>query len=193
MARPEPANGETMHTAAAVDPTPWYRQRWPWLVMLPPAVAVVGCIVTITLAVRSSDGVVASDYYKRGLAINEQLARSQFAARIGLQAWVAARGLSSGDEVRVTLRAAQSVPPEAALKLRLVHPGRAGADREAMLARIAVHDDGRTVEYVGRWQESAPLGGQVGWHLVLEAGAWRLDGDASTIAGGTPLQVGAAR
>ena len=43
-----------MNAGQTVDTTPWYRQRWPWLVMLPPAVAVVGCIITIPLAIRSA-------------------------------------------------------------------------------------------------------------------------------------------
>jgi hypothetical protein len=195
MAMPEPirSRGEPMNPVAAVDPTPWYRQRWPWLVMLPPAAAVVGCIVTITLAVRSADGLVAGDYYKRGLAINEQLARTQHAARIGLQADVLTRGLAGGDEVRVTLRAAQALPPEAALRLRLVHPGRGGADREAMLARVAVHEDGREVEYLGQWRDSAPVSGQVGWQLLIEARDWRLDGDASMIMAGAPLRLRAGQ
>jgi hypothetical protein len=29
---------------------PWYRQLWPWLVMLPPLAAVLGGIVTLVLA-----------------------------------------------------------------------------------------------------------------------------------------------
>ncbi len=173
-----------MSQAAAVDPTPWYRQGWPWLIMVPPVTAIIGCAITI---------VVAADYYKRGLAINEQLARSQAAADMGLQASVATRGLAAGDEVRVVLRADRAVPPEAALKLRLVHPGRDGADREAMLARVAVHEDGRQVDYVGYWKESGPVSGQVSWRLVIEARDWRLDSDASMITAGAPLQVRAER
>jgi hypothetical protein len=182
-----------MSHAPAVDPTPWYRQGWPWLIMVPPVAAIIGCAITITLAIRSADGVVAADYYKRGLAINEQLARSQAAAAMGLQANVSTRGLAAGDEVRVVLRADRAVPPEAALKLRLVHPGRDGADREAMLARVAVHEDGRQVDYIGHWQESGPVSGQVSWRLVIEARDWRLDGDASMITAGAPLQVRAER
>jgi hypothetical protein len=161
--------------------------------MVPPVAAIIGCAITITLAIRSADGVVAADYYKRGLAINEQLARSQAAAAMGLQANVSTRGLAAGDEVRVVLRADRAVPPEAALKLRLVHPGRDGADREAMLARVAVHEDGRQVDYIGHWQESGPVSGQVSWRLVIEARDWRLDGDASMITAGAPLQVRAER
>lgn len=182
-----------MNAATDIDPTPWYRQGWPWLVMVPPAAAVIGCIITITLAIRSADGVVAADYYKRGLAINEQLARSQQAEKIGLRAEVVTRGISNGDEVRVRLDALQAPPPEASLKLRLVHPGRGGADREAVLARVAVHDDGRQVEYVGQWHESSPITGHVNWRLVLEAKDWRIDGDASMIMAGQPLRVGTPR
>lgn len=182
-----------MNAVTDIDPTPWYRQGWPWLVMVPPAAAVIGCAITITLAIRSNDGVVAADYYKRGLAINEQLARSQLAEKIGLRAQVITRGISSGDDVRVTLDAVQAPPAEAALKLRLVHPGRGGADREAILARVAVHDDGRRVEYVGQWAETAPINGHVNWRLVLEAKDWRIDGDASMILVGQPLNVGVAR
>jgi len=32
---------------------PWWRHRWPWLLLLGPAVAVVGCAVTIALAFQS--------------------------------------------------------------------------------------------------------------------------------------------
>jgi hypothetical protein len=178
-------NGERL------DDRPWYRQAWPWLVMIPPASAVIGCIITITLAITSSDGMVAADYYKRGLAINEQLARTERAEALGLAAEVATRGVGAGDEVRVRLRSAQPLPPEAVLKLRLVHPGRDGADREAMLARVAVHDDGRSVDLVGQWGEAAAVGSQVSWRLVLEGREWRLDADASMILAGPPLKIGA--
>jgi len=180
-----------MNSATVEDRTPWYRQRWPWLVMLPPAVAVVGCIITITLAVRSADGIVAADYYKRGLAINEQLARSERAAQLGLRAEVSVRGINTGDEIRVSLQADKPLPRDATLKLRLVHPGRDGADREALLAPLASHAEARRIVYAGNWQEAQPVTAQVGWRLVLETSDWRIDGDASMIGVRTPLLVGA--
>lgn len=184
-----------MSSIPAVDITPWYRQRWPWLIMVPPAAAVIGCIITITLAIKSADGVVAADYYKRGLAINEQLARSDLAHKLGLQAEVVVGGITAGDAIAVRLAATQALPPEAALKLRLVHPGRGGADREAILSRVAVHDDGRSVEYRGQWGDngSAPIAGHVNWRLVMEARDWRLDGDASMLAPARTLRVSATQ
>ena len=52
---------------------PWYREPWVWLMIALPASAVVGGIITIYLAVSTSDGLVVDDYYKRGKAINLDL------------------------------------------------------------------------------------------------------------------------
>jgi hypothetical protein len=164
---------QRMHTTTA----PWYRQRWPWLLMVPPLAAVIGGMITIVLAVRSNDGVVAADYYKRGLAINAELSRSRRAAELGLTAEVQAAGESAGDSVHVRVSSgAQSLPPEPALRIRLVHPGRGGAARIAMLSRVSADPEGRSAEYRGAWQEAAELHAPVAWRVVVEARDWRLDG-----------------
>jgi hypothetical protein len=161
-----------MHTQSG----PWYRHRWPWLLMLPPLAAVIGAIVTIILAVRSNDGMVAADYYKRGLAINAELSRSRRAAELGLVAQVQAGGEATGDAVHVRLTGTSFLPAEPALRIRLVHPGRGGADRMAMLSRVAADADGRSAEYRGYWAEAAELHAAVAWRVVLEGVDWRLDG-----------------
>jgi hypothetical protein len=161
-----------MHAA----PTPWYRQRWPWLLMLPPLAAVIGGVTTIILAVRSDDGMVAADYYKRGLAINAELSRSRRAAELGLTAEVRAAGEASGDGVHVRVDATGGVPPEPTIRIRLVHPGRSGADRVAVLARVTAEADGSGAEYRGAWADAAELHKPVAWQVVLEGRDWRLDG-----------------
>ncbi len=157
---------------------PWYREPWPWLLMALPAAAVVGGIVTAVIAFRGADGVVAADYYRRGLAINEELSRSRRAAALGIEAELRIGGIEPGDPVGVRLVAAQALPPEAALRVRLVHPGRSGADRSALLARVGASVDGRTAEYAGSWGEAGPVGRQPTWRIVIESAQWRIDGDA---------------
>lgn len=174
---------------ARIDSMPWYRQRWLWLVMLPPIAAIIGCTITIVLAVRSADGVVAADYYKRGLGINAQLARSEAAARLGLRADVLIEGVATGQSVRLLLAADGAVAAEPELKIRLVHPGRDGADREAVLRRVRSSPSGEADEYRGTWGNAAPISGPVNWRIVIEAAAWRLDGDGSRIGAGTPINV----
>lgn len=162
-----------MHSATS---TPWYRHRWPWLLMAPPLTAVIGGIVTVVLAVRSDDGMVAADYYKRGLAINAELSRSQRAAELGLVGEVSTGGESAGDAVFVRLTGESAVPPEAVLRVRLVHPGRGGADRIALLSRVSAAIDGRQADYRGHWQEAVALSVPVAWQVVIEGRDWRLDG-----------------
>jgi len=71
---------------------PWYRNRWPWLLMAGPAIVVVAALATAWLAWSTDDGVVADDYYKRGLVINKQLARSDRGEALGLGAVLALAG-----------------------------------------------------------------------------------------------------
>lgn len=101
---------------------PWYRHRWPWFLMAGPAIVVVAGVITLWLAIRSNDGLVADDYYKQGLAINQTTARDQQATRLGLQAELMIGG--SGREIRVMLRSqtAESLPDS--LLLRVMHPTR---------------------------------------------------------------------
>ena len=56
---------------------PWYRHIWPWLIMLPPGVSVVGGVVVLCLALASPEPLVAEDYYRQGITINERLARER--------------------------------------------------------------------------------------------------------------------
>lgn len=44
---------------------PWYRQKWPWLVMAPPMAAVVGGIAMLWIAIATNDGLVTTDYAVR--------------------------------------------------------------------------------------------------------------------------------
>ncbi|MCL4763001.1 MAG: FixH family protein [Burkholderiales bacterium] len=146
-------------STARADAAPWYRHRWPWLLMAGPAIVVVAGLATLWLAVRSDDGLVADDYYKRGLAINERIERVESARTLGLAALV---DVGNDGDVRVRLEAGGAAP--AALRLVVAHATRAGADRRAELVRAP---DG---SYAGR---IAPL--EKGrWLLHVETDEWRL-------------------
>lgn len=150
---------------------PWYREPWPWMLMAGPATVVVASMVTLWLAVRSDDGLVADDYYKQGLAINRVLARSDTAERLGVTAELY---LAEG-RVRVLLGGAHS----GAVSLRLVHPTRAGMDQRLTLSMV------RPGVYEAQMQP-LPAGR---WHVVLGQDDWRLAGDWKLPAAGT-LRLG---
>ena len=56
---------------------PWYKQMWPWLLISGPAIAAIGCMITIYLAVTLyADKPVRDGVVKRGLKV-EQLKLEQ--------------------------------------------------------------------------------------------------------------------
>jgi hypothetical protein len=131
--------------------------------MAGPAVVVVAGFITLWLAIASYDGLVADDYYKRGLGINRMLERSERAAALGLAAVV---DLDAHGAVQVVL--ASTVPAldaaPAQVRLTLLHPTRAGADRRLDLPR------GPDGAYRGNAGVLPP--GR--WRVGVETDLWRL-------------------
>lgn len=137
---------------------PWYREPWPWLLMSGPAAVIVAGAATAWIAYASSDGLVADDYYKRGLGINAVLKRERAAAQRGIEARVA----RSAGEVRVQLRGVE--PP--VLFLSLVHATRAGNDVRLRLERAAD----------GIYRAALPALAAGRWRAVVDdpRGEWRI-------------------
>lgn len=144
----------------------WYREPWPWLLMLGPFVVVIAGVVTAYLAVKSSDGLVEEDYYKQGLAVNQRTARDQRAATLGIEADLAVG--DAGRRVRVLLHTNDNARLPEDLFLNIVHPTRSGLDQ-----KLALHREGTGVYGAAL----VPLRGR--WHVALEDDQheWRLLGD----------------
>lgn len=65
--------------------TPWYKEPWAWLVFFLPFSAVVAGIATLIIANTNPDSLVASDYYKKGKAINLELSKIKQAQKLGMK------------------------------------------------------------------------------------------------------------
>jgi hypothetical protein len=162
---PTPSTAMPGHAAPV---PPWYRQRWPWLLIAGPLIVVVAGFVTAYIAWSTDDGVIAEDYYKRGLLINESLERGARGAELGLGAIVRVGGDGA---VRVDLTAPEGFARPGAITLRLVHATRAGLDRSAVLAPDPQGAYGGHVE--------PPPAGR--WRVSIETESWRLP--AAEVAG----------
>ena len=130
-----------------------------------PLVVIVAGFVTLYLAVTTSDGLVADDYYKQGLAINQTIARGERARALGITATLQSN--EARTHVRVFLRGA--LEPPARVRLAFVHRTRAGEDQEVTLRATAP----------GVYEASLAAPRGASWRLELsdEAKEWRLSGD----------------
>lgn len=155
---------------------PWYRHRWPWLFMSGPAIVVVAGVITMVIAFRTSDGLVEDDYYKQGLAINKMLERDAGARAMGLGATV--RFGAGNGRVRVAIDSGDT--GAGALRLKLLHPTRAGLDQVVDLVQIAP----------GLWEGALTPPARGLWRLQLDTpdGGWRIGGDWQSGADGAVLR-----
>lgn len=144
---------------------PWYRQFWPWFLIALPGSVVIAGLTTLYIANRHADDLVVDEYYKDGLAINQQLERQDKAAALGLEA-----GITILDR-RIQVRLADDRYGET-IQLRLSHPLEADRDFSVILNPVAP----------GLYVAEAPAAPGPNWHWTLDSsdGGWRLDGSLTS-------------
>lgn len=145
---------------------PWYRHRWPWLLMAGPFAVLVAGFITMWISFSGADALVVDDYYKQGKAINQDLRRDQAAAALGLSASVgydAAGGVLSGQLA--------GAPNVRVVKLLLVHPTVPAKD-----LRFSVQ-----LSRSGMFSVDLPLLERAHWQVQMEDTGrdWRLHGNWS--------------
>lgn len=69
MAQNQTEKAKDLH---AKKGNPWWREPWPWILMAGPALAMIGCIITIYLAFAHFSGQAITDGgVKRGLVVDK--------------------------------------------------------------------------------------------------------------------------
>ena len=143
----------------------WYRERWPWLLMLPPGASVIAGFALLYFAVHTPNALVVDDYSRIEEISHEQSVADRRAAERGLEATLRLNTDDRGaTRVAVELAGDSGTPPTLVLRLR--HAGNAAADRTLVLDY-----DGRA--YGGRTDLAA---GRYDFELAPSDRAWRLAG-----------------
>jgi hypothetical protein len=171
-----------MNSLPVSSAVPWYREPWPWLLMLGPAIVIVAGFVTLFLAIDSNDGLVADDYYKQGLAINRTLQRDATARAMNYRAELTLK--REIRTLRVMLAGAGALPDS--LRLHLIHPGKSSADETVELRALGPG------QYQGEYRREV-TGRR---HVMLEdrPATWRISGEwVESNAGPAQLGPGAAQ
>lgn len=149
--------------APAIIGAPWYRHRWPWLLMVGPAAVVAAGIVTIVIAFSRQDALVADDYYKQGKAINQDLRRDRAAHALAMAAGVSYHPATGQLRGHVS-RAGKGF--SAPLLMSLVHSTQPEKDLQ-----IPIQPDAE-----GNFIVPMPMLDAARWQVKLESAdrAWRL-------------------
>ena len=144
----------------------WYREPWPWLLAAGPFIVVIASLTSAWIAYKTDDGLVAQDYYKQGLLINQRLKNVPPNPEHQLGATIA---VSASGEVRAHLEGLARAPRSLRLKL-----ARAVAGGQPEIVTLERGADG---DYVGVFREGVP--GR--WIVTLETDDWQLP--TTTVAG----------
>jgi hypothetical protein len=141
---------------------PWYQEPYVWLILLFPSLAVIGGMITITLAINSNDGLVVDDYYKQGLQINQKLDRDRAAGRHGLRAFITFSVSEKVIVIDLDKHADYELPNR--LDIRFYHHTRSGFDTMLTFERM------ENSIYRGALPDL--IAGE--WTMELAADDWRL-------------------
>lgn len=125
----------------------WYKQGWPWALIILPLVVVVACVTTLMVAINNKPDLVAEDYYKKGKAINVDLTRLDNAYRLALKFDLVVEG------PKLSLSQTFGEPQTAALKLRFIHRTQKIKDFELLLTAngAGVYEHTLDHDLDGKW------------------------------------------
>ncbi len=73
---------------------PWYKQFWPWFLIILPLTVVVWTVITVVIFSQNSVSLVTEDYYKKGKGINIDITKINVAKELQLGAAISSDGNS---------------------------------------------------------------------------------------------------
>ncbi|WP_319784200.1 FixH family protein [Oceanisphaera sp. IT1-181] len=140
---------------------PWYRQFWPWFLIVLPMCAVAASLYTFYLASSGADSMVVDDYYKKGRAYNKDLTELKRAAELKILVTL------SYEDSMVTIKLDGAQNPREGIRVNFTHPTLEKQDHNFVM----------TTDAAGVYRErlDSPLIDGA-WHLQIEAidGNWRI-------------------
>jgi hypothetical protein len=143
---------------------PWHSYPLVWMMIAIPFSAVIMGVVMIWLAVGTEDGLVVDDYYKQGLAINEDISRDKRAAELGLNANIEFDNSTRIIHLKFDKGIIESYPEK--LHLHIQHATREDSDI------LVVLDHGIGDQYIGHSSEKISDGI---WYFELAEADWKLN------------------
>ncbi len=148
---------------------PWHSYPLVWMMISIPFSAVIMGVVMIWLAIDTDDGLVADDYYKQGLAINDVITLDKKASELNLSAVIQFE--SSSKVINVQFDKGLLTDYPVLLQLNFQHATRANSDISITL------NHGMGDQYIGYLDKAISEG--VWYFEVINSGmaeeSWKLN------------------
>ena len=154
----------TKQQQTPVHSKPWHSYPLVWMMIAIPFSAIIMGVIMMWLAVDTDDGLVADDYYKQGLEINEDISRDRRAAELELNASISFDNSTRIIRLQFDKGVLESYP--AKLQLNIQHATREDSDIAVML------DHGIGDQYIGHSSENISDGV---WYFELADADWKLN------------------
>ncbi len=158
-------------------PRIWYKEPYLWMLVGFPAASILACMFLIYLAVGTKDTLVRDNYYKDGLAINQELAWDKKAVNMDIRLEMTVKG----NTAQLTIINSRLDLPNS-LIMKFSHPTLQELDRDSLLQR-----NGQEKTYQG-FIENLTEGR---YYLQVESleQQWRVRKDDAWIKNGVPLSL----
>jgi len=142
---------------------PWYKEPYVWLMIGIPLSSVIMGSFFISLAVGTKDSLVRDNYYKDGLAYNQELEWDNKAEANDIKVSMT---VADDSQIRLNITNSRLSLPNI-LQLKLSHPTLKDKDREAVLQKTA------NDTYVGLMNNALEFG-RYYIHIEAPEQAWRI-------------------
>ncbi len=129
---------------------PWHAHPLVWMMFAIPFSAVIMGVIMLWLAINTDDGLVADDYYKLGLEINQVISRDKKAAELGLSAIIEFDNSARIIKIAFDKGSLEMFPKS--LPLHLQHATRENSDITVLL------DHGIANQYIGHVKQTITEG-----------------------------------
>jgi hypothetical protein len=152
------------------DVRPWYKEPFVWMLIGVPMSSVIVGSFFIYLAASTKDTLVRDNYYKDGLAINQELKWDKKAGKLDIKLSV----LINDNTATIKLLSSRQIPPNT-LSLKLSHPTLKERDRDSLLQ---LQENGEFKGFIDSFDDSR-------YYLMVESNEqqWRVRKNLKVIHG----------
>lgn len=154
---------------------PWYKEPYVLMLIGIPLSSVIMGIFFISLAVNTKDSLVRDNYYKDGLAMNQELKWDKKAKELDIRLGLTIEGNLAKVSILNNRQSAPSV-----LKLQLSHPTLKEKDRDALLQFVTLNGQDSFQGFIDNVEDGR-------YYIQVEAPEqeWRLRQDVWIASGQT--------